>query len=228
VPRVDDGQVISGIIHVIRNGLMWRDTTAASEPYKALYDRIERWSQAGVFDRTSAALAAESAATDTVMIDAGSLKAHRTAASLRKGGLVPRCIGRTKGGLNSKRHAVCDAGGKPLILLLTEGQVSDYRGAPTVLEALPLDATSMIADRGYDSDWFRQAVSEQEIAPCILGRSSRKVPITHDTEIYKQRNLVERMFGRLNDWRRIATRYNRCAHAFTSAICITATLTFWL
>jgi putative transposase len=115
-----------------------------------------------------------------------------------------------------------------LILLLTEGQVSDYRGAPTVLEALPLDATSMIADRGYDSGWFCQAVSEQEIAPCILGRSSRKVPITHDTEIYKQRNLVERTAGRLNDWRRIATRYNRCAHAFTSAICITATLTFWL
>jgi transposase len=96
VPRIDDGQVISGIIHVIRNGLMWRGTTAACGPYKALYNRIERWSQAGVFDRTSAALAAESAATDTAMIDAGSLKAHRTAASLRKGGLFPAASGAAK------------------------------------------------------------------------------------------------------------------------------------
>jgi transposase len=75
-------------------------------------------------------------------------------------------------------------------------------------------------------DWFRQALSGQEIAPCIRGRSNRKAPVIYNTKTYKQRNLVERMFGRLEDWRRIATRYDRWAHIFMSAICIAATITF--
>jgi transposase len=89
VPQVDDRRVISGIIHVIRNGLMWRDAPATYGPHKTLYNRFVRWSRVGVFDRIFAALAAESAATKTVMIDADPLKAHRTAASLRKRGLFP-------------------------------------------------------------------------------------------------------------------------------------------
>ena len=93
VPRVDDRRVISGIIHVIRNGLMWRDAPAAYGPHKTLYNRFIRWSRAGVFDRIFAALAATSATTDTVMIDASHLKAHRTAASLLKKGAFPGASG---------------------------------------------------------------------------------------------------------------------------------------
>ena len=68
VPRVDDRRVISGIVHVIRNGLMWKDAPSIYGPPKTLYNRFVRWSKAGVFDRIFAELAAESAATDTVMI----------------------------------------------------------------------------------------------------------------------------------------------------------------
>ena len=93
VPRVDDRRVISGIIHVIRNGLMWRDAPACYGPHKTLYNRFIRWSEAGVFNRIFVDLAAESAATDTVMIDATHLKAHRTAASLLKKGLYPAVSG---------------------------------------------------------------------------------------------------------------------------------------
>ena len=89
VPRVDDRRVISGIIHVLRHGLMWRDAPSSYGPHKTLYNRFIRWSEAGVFDRIFAALASESDATDTVMIDATHLKAHRTAASLLKKGLFP-------------------------------------------------------------------------------------------------------------------------------------------
>ncbi len=89
VPRVDDRRVISGIIHVIRNGLMWRDAPAVYGPPKTLYNRFIRWSRIGVFNGIFAALAAASDAIDTVMIDATHLKAHRTAASLLKKGLFP-------------------------------------------------------------------------------------------------------------------------------------------
>ena len=89
VPRVDDRRVISGIIHVIRGGLMWRDAPGVYGPPKTLYNRFIRWSRIGVFDRIFATLAGGSEATDTVMIDATHLKAHRTAASLLKKGVFP-------------------------------------------------------------------------------------------------------------------------------------------
>ena len=88
VPRVDDRRVISGIIHVIRNGLMWKDAPLVYGPHKTLYNRFVRWSKAGVFDRIFSELAAESTTTDTVMIDATHLKAHRTAASLAQKGAL--------------------------------------------------------------------------------------------------------------------------------------------
>jgi transposase len=115
-----------------------------------------------------------------------------------------------------------------LIQLLTEGRVSNNFGAATVLQALSPGAMRMMAHRRYDSDWFRQALSEQEIATCIFGRSSHKAPNTCDAGFYKQRNLFERMFGGLNNWRRIATQYDRCAHIFMSAICIAGSVIFWL
>ena len=115
-----------------------------------------------------------------------------------------------------------------MILLLTEGQVSDYEGAKYTFSDLPPDAKTYIADRGYDADWLREALSECKITPCIPPRSNRLEDIPYDKTVYKRRNLVERMFGRLKDWRRISMRYDRCAHTFMSAICIAATVIFWL
>jgi transposase len=112
-------------------------------------------------------------------------------------------------------------------MLLSEGQMSDHKGARLVLPALP-PAKHLIADRGYDSNAFRSALLARGIAPCIPSTRSRKTPIPHDAVLYRQRHRIENMFGRLKDWRRIATRYDRCAHTFFSAICIAATVIFWL
>jgi transposase len=144
-----------------------------------------------------------------------------------KKGVLSRCIGRTKGGLNSKLHVVCDSAGKPLVMLLTEGQMSDHKGARLMLEALP-PASAMIADRGYDSDWFRQALAARGTQPCIPPTKSRKTPLDYDKTLYRQRHRIENLFAKLKDWRRIATRYDRCAHAFFSAICIAAAVAFYL
>lgn len=86
-PRVDDRRVISGIIHVIRNGLRWRDAPVVYGPHKTLYNRFFRWSRMGVFDRILSGLASCEEEPDIIMIDATHLKAHRTACSLAKKGL---------------------------------------------------------------------------------------------------------------------------------------------
>ena len=112
-------------------------------------------------------------------------------------------------------------------MLLSEGQMSDYKGAALMLDALP-KAKALLGDKGYDADWFRDALAERGITACIPSKTNRKVPIPHDPVLYRQRHKIENMFGRLKDWRRIHTRYDRCAHTFMSAICIAATVIFWL
>lgn len=86
----------------------------------------------------------------------------------------------------------------------------------------------MIADKGYDGDWFRQALAARKTIACIPSKSNRKVHIPHDTVLFRQRHLIENMFGKLKDWLRIHTRYDRCTHTFMSAICIAATIICWL
>ena len=67
----------------------------------------------------------------------------------------------------------------------------------------------MLSDRGYDAYWFREGLIDKGIRPCIPGRKSRKTTIKYDKRRYKRRNRIERMFGRIKDWRRVAPRYDR-------------------
>jgi transposase len=119
------------------------------------------------------------------------------------------------------------ATGKPLSMLLTEGQTSDYKGADLLLNTLP-EAKELLADRGYDAAWFRKALRDKGITPCIPPKKNRKEMVVYDKHLYKQRHKIEIMFGRLKDWRRIAMRYDRCTHTFFSAICLAAGVSFYL
>ena len=113
----------------------------ATGPHKTLYNRFVRWSRRGVFEHIFAALAGEADVPQRVMIDATHLKAHRTAASLRQKRLLRAASGAAE---NSKLHAVCDGQGRPVVLLLTEGQMSDHKGAVPILPALPPASESSV------------------------------------------------------------------------------------
>ena len=111
VPRVDDRRIVSAIIYVIKHGLgfarfprkrrhlrMWRDAPKDYGLHKTIYNRFIRWSRLGVFNRIFAELAGKAGEPERIMIDATHLKAHRTAASLLKGGLFPDVSGAPKAG----------------------------------------------------------------------------------------------------------------------------------
>ena len=193
---------------MIRNGLRWRDAPEVYGPHKTLYNRFARWSRMGVFAGIFSNLAADDEPPDCLMIDSTHLKAHRTAASLQNGT------------------------GRPIIFLLTEGQMSDHQGAAIIYPKLPtadmLIGDMLIGDKGYDSDAFRDALTKRGITPCITPRANRRLPATYCKALCKQRHEIENMFARLKDWRRISMRYDRCAHTFFSAICIAATVIFWI
>lgn len=129
--------------------------------------------------------------------------------------------------MNTTLHAVTDANGRPLSYFMTAGEVSDYIGAAALLDEPP-KAPWLLADRGYDADCFRAALQEKGIKPCIPGRKSRHEPIEYDKRRCRRRNRIEIMFGRLKDWRRAATRHDRCPTVFFSAVALAATVIFWL
>ena len=112
-------------------------------------------------------------------------------------------------------------------MLLSEGQMSDFKGAALMLPDLP-KAKELLADKGYDANWLRAALAKRGLAACIPSKSNRKLAIPHDAVLYKQRHKIENMFGRLKDFRRIATRYDKLARNFLASIAIAAAPLWWI
>jgi transposase len=116
-------------------------------------------------------------------------------------------VGRSRGGLTTKIHLLADTLGRPLKLILTPGQAADIKSAPALLDGVT--AAGIIADKGYDSNAFRQLAADAGMEAIIPSNRSRKVLIPHDAEVYKIRNRIERCFNKLKHYRRVATRFDR-------------------
>ena len=106
--------------------------------------------------------------------------------------------------MNTKLHAVTDRHGRPIRFLIAAGQVSDYVGARALCGSLPA-VDWLIADRSYDADWFREALQDKGIRPCITGRKSRDKAVRYNKRRYKRRNRMEIILGRLKDGSQAAT-----------------------
>lgn len=138
-----------------------------------------------------------------------------------------QAIGISRGGQTTKIHAVGDLLGRPIALTLTPGNTSDIKAAELLKEHV-IRYRRLVADRGYDANSFRKALKEAGTDPVIPGRSNRKRRIRHDEKRYRDRWLIEAMFCRLNDFRRVATPYDKLAVNFLSAAMLVAAVVFWL
>jgi transposase len=143
-----------------------------------------------------------------------------------KRGAEAQAIGRSRGGRTTKIHAVVDGCGRPIALEIAPGQLGDVRVALALLAPLP-PARLCAGDTAYDGNGVRRFLLERGTKPVIPNNPTRKRFQPFDAEIYKQRNLIERMFCRLKDWRRIATRYDKLAANFAAAIALAAVVIWW-
>jgi len=137
-----------------------------------------------------------------------------------KRGQQHEALGRSKGGFSTKIHAICDALGNPLRFILTGGERSDYTQALALIEGMKADA--VLADKGYDADYIMDAIEKMGALVVIPPKSNRKIQRDYDKDIYKERNMVERMFNKLKHFRKIATRYDKRADSFLAWIVIGA------
>jgi len=130
-------------------------------------------------------------------------------------------MGRSKGGLTTKIHAVVDADGRPIRLDLTAGQTNDSKPALDLLAGLETGAV-LLADKAYDTEAIRTLADDKKAWASIPPRKNRKGKFIFNKWLYKQRNLVERFFNKLKNHRGIATRYDRDPKNFLAAIRIIA------
>jgi putative transposase len=127
-----------------------------------------------------------------------------------------QAIGRSRGGLSTKMHALVDALGNPVELMLSPGQTNDLICAePLLADAYP---TALIGDKAYDADAFINLLAKRKITPVIPSHPRRATPSPCDFALYCERNLVERFFNKLKHFRAIATRYDKLARNFLAGV----------
>ena len=131
-------------------------------------------------------------------------------------------MGRTKGGTNTKIHAVVDEAANPIRLFITPGCDADVIHAETLVAAMP--GQELVADKGYDSDAFREHLHARAVRACIPPRSNRKHPQPYSRASYRKRHLVENFFERVKNFRRVATRYDKLAVTFLGFVCLAASI----
>jgi len=157
VPRVNDRRVLNGIFWVLQSGAPWRDLPDDFGPYTTCYNRFLRWRRAGVWGRIMDALAAAHDASVQI-IDTSIVRVHQHGACIIRN--RRQSMGRSRGGLTSKIHAVVDTNGLPVRLALTAGEAHDNRLAGKLLSRLK-SGSMLLADRGYDADWDQSTCCEE-------------------------------------------------------------------
>ena len=157
------------------------------------------------------------------------LDAHQDASLCcgRKRGEQTQAISRSRGGRNTKIHALADAKGRLLSILLTGGQAHDCPPAQRLIRRTKA-AKKLLADKAYDSAELRQWLTERGTKPVIPNTSNRKQPFSFSKKTYRQRHLIENAFCRLKDFRRVFTRYDRLARNFLASVCLAAAIVWWI
>jgi transposase len=122
---------------------------------------------------------------------------------------------------------LADDQGRPVAFALTPGNVADISMAIPLLQGIA-PPRRLIADKAYDADKLRSWLRARTIKAVIPSNATRRTPYPLDRVAYRRRNVIERMFGKLKNWRRIATRYDRLARNYLAAIALVAIVVAWI
>lgn len=167
------------------------------------------------------------------MLDSSVVRAHAHAAGARRvaGG---QALGRSRGGFSTKLHLRCDARGRAVAFHLTGGERHDLLGVGPLFEQGELRTgrrgrprwkpAAVIADKGYSAAWLLRALRRKGITPVIPPRLDQPDNPDFDREVYRDRNLVERLVGKLKQFRRVATRYDKLAAHYLAFVQIASVM----
>ena len=236
-PWAEHRQTISGILWILKTGSPWRDLPEEFGKWQTVYNRFRRWIDEGLWERIYQRLLQRAKCNSKVnfdlwCVDGSVVRAHRCASVM-----VPQseendellALGRSRGGYSTKIHLMADAFGNVLSVTLTPGQTHESTEFETLVSNCRLNLyrkqsrPAMIAgDKGYSSTAIRESIRQQDMEPVIPVRSNEQPDPSFDREVYRRRNIVERVIGWLKESRRVATRYDKLPSSYLTFLQLAA------
>ena len=187
------------------------------------YHIFRKWIDWGVFEKILQSLVENSRKYFLVEIDSTFCKVHQHAAGARKI-LGNQNIEVSRGGKTTKIHALVNEHFQLVGISLSGGNVHDSEMAIKVLSKVTLEGKKILADKGYCSEEIRNFISQEKAEVCIPDKSNAVVIHNFDKELYKSRNIIERFFQGIKNYRHVATRYDKLSNCFLNFIILAAVM----
>ena len=220
---MDTVVVLRAILYRLREGSSWRSLSIFG-PWETIYGHWRRWVKMDIFTECLTEFANQASGT-LWSIDSTSCKVHKHGHGGAEGP-ESQDIGTSKGGPNTKIHALVDNKRRIVHLFLSPGNRHDSLFAPLLVDQAP-EGISILADKAYDVDGFRDYLETRGLRCCIPPKSNRKDPQPYSKRDYRKRHRVENAFQRLKEYRAIATRYEKLSVTF-KALATLAALLEWI
>ena len=215
---------IEAVYYLCRGGCQLRLLPSYYGHWRAVHKRFKDWSNRGIW-KAMFEYFKQDPDMEWSIIDSTVVRAHACAAGYEKGSQLKEALGRSKGGFSTKIHVLTDALGNPLKFILTPGQSSDITQAKKLCESV--FESTVIADKAYDSDDFIDTIINQKCIPNIPPKSNRKTPRFYDKHLYEERYAIECFIGKIKQFRRIFSRYEKLAQSYLSFLYFVGSL-IWI
>ena len=191
-PPLNPRIVFNAILWILKSGARWRDLPARYGNWNSIYHKFRLWCSLGLFERLMKIINADAQKTTLLEMDSTFCKVHQSACS----GLKNQAIGSSRGGKNTKVHVLINERMQVLNVMLTGGQIHDSEPAIDLLKGIKLKGKTILADKAYSSEQIRFFIAEHGAFACIPDKANFRIKHDFDSQLYKQRNIVERFFQR--------------------------------
>ena len=218
-PPLDNYLTLNAIFWILRTGAPWRDLSPDYGNWNSIYHKFRQWCKQNIFITILREL--NSGKSVLIEIDSTYCKVHQHGFGARKI-YGNQEIGISRGGKNTKINALVNEKMELLSFILTGGEVFDSKVAVDLLKSVDITDKTILADRAYGASVIREYICKKVALSCIPDKVNSQIKHSFDKEVYKQRNIVERFFNRIKNYRHIATRFDKLSICFWNFIVLAA------